>query len=126
MLRFYCYFAESVPESPVESERVRPCILYFYLEDDSMHLADVKVINSGLPSGVFLKRHRVPKSSTEFFSIEDLGIGADLNIYGRMFHVYDCDQFTRAFYESLGGNVGEAEVRSHACGRVNRPIILRR
>ncbi len=48
-----------------------------------------------------------------FFSIEDLGIGADLNIYGRMFHVYDCDQFTRAFYESLGGNVGEPEVRAH-------------
>ncbi len=68
VLRFYCFFSESVPESPVESERVRPCILYFYLEDDSMHLADVKVINSGLPSGVFLKRHRVPKSSTEFVS----------------------------------------------------------
>jgi hypothetical protein len=45
VLRFYCYFTETVPLSAVEKERVRPCILYFYLEDDSMHLADVKVVN---------------------------------------------------------------------------------
>ncbi len=66
-------------------------------------------LRSGLPSGVFLKRHRVPKSSSEFFTIDDLAIGADLNIYGRIFHVYDSDPFTRAFYKSLGVDLAEAE-----------------
>ena len=51
--------------------------------------------------GVFLKRHRIPKSAAEFFTIDDLRIGADLIVYGRPLHVYDCDPFSRAFFESL-------------------------
>lgn len=65
--------------------------------------------NSGIPQGVFLKRHRVPKSSSEFFTVDDMRIGADLNIYGRTFHIYDCDAFSRAFYDSLGIDIGAPE-----------------
>jgi hypothetical protein len=36
-------------QSPIETERVRKVILYFYLEDDSIHIAEARTENSGLP-----------------------------------------------------------------------------
>jgi hypothetical protein len=54
VLRFYAYFTESVPQSPIETERVRRMIIYFYLEDDSIHVAEQKSENSGLPQVFFL------------------------------------------------------------------------
>jgi len=109
VLRFYAYYTESVPQSPIETERVRKVIIYFYLEDDSIHIAEARTENSGLPQGVFLKRHRIPKSAAEFFTIDDLRLGTDLIVYGRPLHVYDCDPFSRAFFESLSVDVGQSE-----------------
>jgi hypothetical protein len=109
VLRFYAYFKEAVFSSPVENFRVRKCVIYYYLEDDSLHIAEPKIENSGIPQGVFVKRHRVPKASGEYVGVPDLGLGADLTIYGRNFHMYDCDAFTRAFYESNGRPLGEPE-----------------
>merc|ERR1719183_3230296 len=72
VLRFNCYFKESVHESRLENYRIRNCTLYYYLEDDSMHISEPKIENSGIPQGerkgtVFLKRHRVAKPSGGFF-----------------------------------------------------------
>lgn len=36
-------------QSPIETERVRKVIIYFYLEDDSIHIAEARSENSGLP-----------------------------------------------------------------------------
>ena len=49
VLRFYAYFTETVPESPLETERVRRMTIYFYLEDDSIHIAEQSSVNSGMP-----------------------------------------------------------------------------
>ena len=49
VLRFNCYFKESVHESRLENYRIRKCVLYYYLEDDSMHVSEPKVENSGIP-----------------------------------------------------------------------------
>ncbi len=40
-------------QSPIETERVRKVILYFYLEDDSIHIAEARTENSGLPQVCF-------------------------------------------------------------------------
>tara|TARA_B110001452_G_scaffold43255_2_gene33122 strand:- start:2096 stop:2986 length:891 start_codon:yes stop_codon:yes gene_type:complete len=49
VLRFDCYFKESVHESRLENYRIRKCVLYYYLEDDSMHVSEPKCENSGIP-----------------------------------------------------------------------------
>lgn len=113
VLRFNCFFKESVNESRLENYRIRNCVIYYYLEDDSMHISEPKIENSGIPQGerkgtVFLKRHRVPKKDGGFFGVGDFNIGAELDLYGRVFLVTDADNFTRTFLSSLGVELGEA------------------
>ena len=49
VLRFYAYFQEAVVEDPSENYRLRKCLIYYYLEDDTMHIMEGKVENSGIP-----------------------------------------------------------------------------
>ena len=49
VLRFNCFFKEAVNESRLENFRIRNCVLYYYLEDDSMHVSEPKIENSGIP-----------------------------------------------------------------------------
>jgi hypothetical protein len=49
VLRFFGYFKESIVESNIENHRIRKVILYYYLEDDSMHVAEPRQDNSGIP-----------------------------------------------------------------------------
>merc|ERR1719238_1504556 len=112
VLRFNCFFKEAVNESRLENFRIRNCVLYYYLEDDSMHVSEPKVENSGIPQGerkgtIFLKRHRVAKPDSSFYSAADLNVGVTLDLYGRVFLLTDADNFTRAFLNKLGVEVGE-------------------
>jgi len=118
VLRFNCFFKEAVNESRIENFRVRRCVLYYYLEDDSMHVSEPKIENSGIPQGerkgtVFLKRHRVPKPEGGFYGVADLNVGTMIDLYGRVFMVTDADNFTRNFLGNLGIDVaGPQEVPS--------------
>jgi len=110
VLRFNCFFKESVNESRLENYRIRSCVLYYYLEDDSMHVSEPKVENSGIPQGerkgtVFLKRHRVPKPDGGFYSVADLNVNNTIDLYGRVFLITDADNFTRTFLMKLGIDV---------------------
>jgi len=104
VLRFYAYFKEAVHASPLETERVRRCVIYYYLADGSMHIGEPKVENSGITQpGVFVKRHRVPNpQGTAILGVQDFDIGVELPIYGRVFVITDADEFTKAFYEENG------------------------
>ena len=55
---FCSYFQESVVERREEQYRVRPCIVYFYLEDDSIQVVEPRQKNAGLPQGTLIRRHR--------------------------------------------------------------------
>ena len=114
VLRFNCYFKEAVVESRDENFRVRNCMMYYYLEDDSMHLSEPKVENSGIPQGerkgtVFLKRHRVPKPDGGFYGVADLNVGTQIDLYGRVFVITDADGFTRKFLANLNIEVSCAQ-----------------
>lgn len=65
-----------------------------------MHIVEQRIENSGIPQGVFLKRHKVtrPEDPTANYTWMDLNLGMNLNVYGRVFRIIDCDDFTQRFY----------------------------
>jgi hypothetical protein len=94
---------EAVHDSYLENFRVRRCEIYYYLEDDSMQIVEPKQENSGVPQGNFMKRHRVPKSEDDYFTINNLNVGSVIELYGRTFHINGCNESTRAFLHNTRG-----------------------
>ena len=87
---------------------MRKCVIYMYLEDESVYVGEPQQPNSGIPQGSFLKRHRIPNGDTgSFFGIEDICVGKTVTFYGRRFFVVSCDAFTRSFLEARGVAVAE-------------------
>lgn len=111
VLRFSCYFQEPVVESAQENFRIHKCTMMYYLDDDTIHIIEDRQENAGLPQGVFLKRHKVPKDgrSSECYSWTDLNMPMDFDVYSRVFRVYDCDEFTKSFYANEGVTLGNSE-----------------
>lgn len=110
MLNFNAFFQEPVVESPNENYRLRKCNIYYYLEDDTLHILEARIQNSGIPQGIFLKRHLVPKPcSIESYTWKDLAVGIDIEFYGRVFHITDADEFTRSFYSNEGIELSQSE-----------------
>ncbi|XP_038134591.1 EF-hand domain-containing protein 1 [Cyprinodon tularosa] len=109
-LRFNAYFLEDVPQSPEEDYRVRPVVIYYYLEDDSMCIMEPVVENSGMQQGKRLKRQRVPKNEHgEHYLWKDFNLGIDLEMYGVKYHITQCDAFTKEFMQSEGIVLNEPE-----------------
>ena len=118
VLNFKAYFQEPVVEDATENFRIRKCILYYYLDDDTIHIIETRVENSGIPQGVFLKRHKLPKpgqfgtttqSGGQTYDWSDLKLGANLDVYGRVFRIIDSDDFTKAFFANEGLEIGTPE-----------------
>jgi len=61
VLRYYAYFREAVPESSVESFRIRRCAILYYLENGTVEITELSTDNSGIPQGLFLKRQKARK-----------------------------------------------------------------
>ncbi|EGR31837.1 hypothetical protein IMG5_100900 [Ichthyophthirius multifiliis] len=103
-LRFNAFFKEICVETNLEQYRIRKVIVFYYLDDDSIQVNEPKQMNSGIPQGAFLKRQKILKSdgSGLHLNLYDLRIGQDIEFFGKNFHFYDCDQYTREFYENLG------------------------
>uniref|UniRef100_A0A3Q0RP27 EF-hand domain (C-terminal) containing 1 n=1 Tax=Amphilophus citrinellus TaxID=61819 RepID=A0A3Q0RP27_AMPCI len=103
VLRYYGYFMEAILYSPEEEFRVRPVVIYYYLEDDSICIIEPTVENSGIPQGMRLKRHHFPKSEHgEHYHWKDLNLGMDLEVYGVKYRITQCDAFTKEFMEREG------------------------
>lgn len=105
VLQFDAYFQEAVVENANENFRIRNCIVYYYLEDDTLHIIEKRLENSGIPQGIFLKRHKVPKpdiTPPQYYTWQDLNLRMNLELYGRVFRIVDCDQFTRMFFANEG------------------------
>jgi Ca2+-binding EF-hand superfamily protein len=103
------YFQEPVVENPNENFRIRKCTIFYYLDDDTLHITEKRIENSGLTQGVFLKRHQVPKEGGGNYTYRDLNLGMNLDVYGRVFRVIDCDEFTRKFFNNEGLQLNQAE-----------------
>jgi hypothetical protein len=103
VLSFNAYFEEAVMNSQHEKSRFRKFLIYYHLEDNTLMITEPRQANSGIQQGAFLKRSAVP-SITPL----DFNIGATLKIYGNVFTIYRCDDFTRSYLKSsLGVSVLE-------------------
>lgn len=88
-------------ESRLENYRIRKLIIYYFLEDRSVLITEPKMVNSGTPQGAFFKRQMVLKQdgSQMPFQPTDFRVGLDIGICGRSIRIYDCDQYTREFFD---------------------------
>jgi hypothetical protein len=104
VLRFYGHFSEGVHESPLEKVRVRPVILCFFLEDDTLSVSEPKQDNSGMAfQGTMVKRHQVQHADGRgLIAFQDLAVGSSISFYGRTYTLNDCDVFTREFMSAVG------------------------
>lgn len=117
VLKFDSFFLEAVNESEVESFRVRKCVLYYYLEDDSIQIVEPKTENSGLTQGNFIKRHRIPKpeestindGNLSFYTFNDLNAKTNITCYGRTFRIIGMDAYTNQFLVENGIEVAPYE-----------------
>lgn len=109
VLCFKAYYEEEVLESTLEKQRVRKCLVYYYLENDTIQMIEPSEENAGMPQGAFIRRHRIPKAeyqvggpladvdSPEFYTLNDVYIGAELDVYKKKIKIYDCNAFTRKY-----------------------------
>lgn len=104
---------------------VRKVKILFFLEDGTVQVTEPKVENSGIPQGTLISRQRIrfPAPMDEnFYDIIDFNVGREVELYGKVFKITNCDQFTRVFLNRLGISVPDPinspidpymEVRSH-------------
>uniref|UniRef100_A0A5F8HAC8 EF-hand domain containing 1 n=1 Tax=Monodelphis domestica TaxID=13616 RepID=A0A5F8HAC8_MONDO len=101
----------------------RTYIIHYYLADDTVEVREVHERNDGRdPFPVLLKRQRLPKvlkdnskhfprcvlevsdaDVKEWFTAKDFAVGQTVSMLGRTFFIYDCDKFTRDFYQDKFG-----------------------
>lgn len=111
VLKFTGYFVEHVVESAYENYRIRKCNIFYYLEDDTLHIAELKEENSGMPQGYFVKRHKVEMQGEpgRHITWQDINLQSEIFLYGKKFRICSCDDFTRDFYAEKGIKLNEPE-----------------
>lgn len=89
---------QSEGREPFHLRRVK---IHYCVEDDTINVVEPAVENSGLPQGVLLKRQRIPKSSTEYYGINDFNIGQDVTFYAQTYRIVNCDAFTKKLLSEM-------------------------
>ncbi|CRK98354.1 CLUMA_CG011714, isoform A [Clunio marinus] len=106
MLRFYGYFKETLPETrtPYQIRRIK---LIYFLEDDTIQIIE-PLSDSGVVNGCLVSRQRIMKPApfnTEHITLLDLNVNETIRLLDRVYHITDCDKFTRNFLQRLGISV---------------------
>ncbi|XP_065568323.1 EF-hand domain-containing protein 1-like isoform X2 [Artemia franciscana] len=132
VLRFSCIWDRTY-EGCFNSEEARePCVLSYFLADDTIEVRKEKKESSYSPSAksernpfgpnqllseqIIIKRQRVKKASSysncaslmdeedfDHYDPEDFQLGRTIELYGKRLRITDCDAFTRSFYEEHFG-----------------------
>lgn len=94
--------------------------IQYYIADGTMSVMFEPADNDGRDRHpVFVRRTKVPRDTKtvlvnpetvnrpqgpmqKFVGVEDLRTGATVDIFSRNFYIYDCDPYTREFYEKKG------------------------
>eukprot|EP00294_Goniomonas_avonlea_P013253 CAMPEP_0114552142 /NCGR_PEP_ID=MMETSP0114-20121206/6970_1 /TAXON_ID=31324 /ORGANISM="Goniomonas sp, Strain m" /LENGTH=640 /DNA_ID=CAMNT_0001737005 /DNA_START=31 /DNA_END=1953 /DNA_ORIENTATION=- len=98
LVRFRAYFKEDMVHA-AEPFRIHDCVLSCYLKDNTFSIRLRAQKNSGMTSGVILRRQAcLDSDGNHKHPWESLRIGSILSIYGREYHLIDCDERTRNRY----------------------------
>ena len=99
VLKFLGYFSEHVVESAYENYRIRKCNIYYYLDDDSLHIDEIREENSGIVQGYFIKRQRCEKEGLKgvFINWRDFNLQKEIFLFGKKFRICNCDDFTKKY-----------------------------
>ncbi|XP_038577317.1 EF-hand domain-containing family member C2 [Micropterus salmoides] len=108
--------AKLVTTDPVDKERV--FIISFHLCDDSISVFEHPQRNSGVLGGKFLERGRVKKPGqelfkselSEYFTAQDLFVGATLCLNNKNFQLLDADEYTLNYMEQHAVEFPKANV----------------
>ncbi|XP_031830528.1 EF-hand domain-containing protein 1 [Nomia melanderi] len=109
-LCFKAFFRQGVFNSPDEHFRIRHVNILYFLEDDTVSVMEPLVDNAGFQQGKLVKRGKIEKNKRgDTLHWKDFNVGIDVCIYGIVYHIIDCDLFTREFLSSQGIDVGDKE-----------------
>jgi len=94
---FHAYFVEvsSYSKAPIDETRVRKCNIHYYIESGMITIIEKPQLNSGMPQGTLVNRSVVLRTDGVPFTPEDFVIGDSVEIFGREYHIVDCDNFTK-------------------------------
>jgi len=95
-LRFKAVFNTTKPE-----DVNREFIITFFLHDDTILVYEPVQRNSGFVSGKFLEKGKYKNMERDgaYFLPTDFMLGKDVVINGYSFHIFDCDEFTKYWFE---------------------------
>ncbi|XP_055071584.2 EF-hand domain-containing family member C2 [Misgurnus anguillicaudatus] len=99
------FVGKMLTDSPVDKERI--FIISYYLSDDTIAVFEPPQRNSGVAGGKYLARGRVKKPGqelfksemSEYFTAQDLYVGAKLHLNDQPFQLLDADEFTFNYME---------------------------
>jgi Ca2+-binding EF-hand superfamily protein len=122
--RRVCRFFAILDDVATPQYERRPFTILFFLSDDTVEIREKYPLNCGRDNfPIFFRRgklasgkvealgpqDRMPKGS-EYVQLQDLYVGADIELVHHKFHLYDADDFTRAYYkEALGAELASKE-----------------
>lgn len=109
VLTFRGFFKQAVPESRAEHYRIRHVNVMYFMEDDTLTVYEPPVRDCGFPQGRLVRRGRALRTNTEYYTWKHLNIGCDLELNGTVYHLCDCDAFTREFLTAQGIELGDSE-----------------
>ncbi|TRY94015.1 hypothetical protein DNTS_029585 [Danionella cerebrum] len=110
------FVGKLLTDNQIDKERV--FTICFYLNDDTIAVFEPPQRNSGVIGGRFLERGKVKKPGqelfksemSEYFSAQDLYVGAHLDLNSWPFQVLDADEFTLSFMEQHADEFPKANI----------------
>ncbi|KAK6644709.1 hypothetical protein RUM43_000977 [Polyplax serrata] len=105
-LTFKAFFKQPVYNSPDENYRVRTVNIIYFLDDDTITVMEPPVL------GRLIRKGKIPKygyDNNVFIHWKDFNVGIDLAMAGIVFHITDCDLFTKEFLLSQGVELNDSE-----------------
>lgn len=111
VLKFTGYFVEHIVESAYENYRIRKCNIFYYLDDDTIHIDEIREENSGIVQGYFVKRQRCEKEDQPgvFIYWKEFNLCSEIFLFGKKFRICDCDEFSKKYFCDKGIKLNGSE-----------------